>query len=90
MLNLSDRKPQFDLRVLGTVIALYRGLQVAWHKNRDEIGTCAKFGGNFELKFCACADFVAIFVPSNLQSSVVLLRNVLSLPARRPQIDLRA
>ena len=48
----------------------YRGLQVAWHKNRDEIGACAKFGGNFELKFCACADFVAIFVPSNLQSSV--------------------
>ena len=32
----------------------------------DEIGACAKFGGNFELKFCACADFVAIFVPSNL------------------------
>ena len=49
---------------------LYRGLQVAWHKNRDEIGACTKFGGNFELKFCACADFVAIFVPSNLQSSV--------------------
>ena len=44
---------------------LYRGLQVAWHKNRDEIGACAKFGGNFELKFCACANFVAIFVPSN-------------------------
>ena len=51
----------------------YRGLQVAWHKNRDEIGACAKFGGNFELKFCACADFVAIFVPSNLQSSVLLV-----------------
>ena len=51
----------------------YRGLQVAWHKNRDEIGACAKFGGNFELKFCACADFVAIFVPSNLQSSVLHL-----------------
>ena len=48
----------------------YRGLQVAWHKNRDEISACAKFGGNFELKFCACADFVVIFVPSNLQSSV--------------------
>ena len=47
---------------------MYRGLQVAWHKNRDEIGACAKFGGNFELKFCACADFVAIFVPSNLTS----------------------
>ena len=44
----------------------YRGLQVAWHKNRDEIGACAKFGGNFELEFRACADFVAIFVPSNL------------------------
>ena len=53
-----------------SVKPLYRGLQVAWHKNRDEIGACAKFGGNFELKFCACADFVAIFVPSNLQSSV--------------------
>ena len=49
-----------------TAIFNYRGLQVAWHKNRDEIGACAKFGGNFELKFCACADFVAIFVPSNL------------------------
>ena len=39
-------------------------------KIADEIGACAKFGGNFELKFHACADFVAIFVPSNLQSSV--------------------
>ena len=48
----------------------YRGLQVAWHKNRDEIGACAKFQFKIPSKFRACADLVAIFVPSNLQSSV--------------------
>ena len=53
-------------------LTMYRGLQVAWHKNRDEIGACAKFQFKIPSKFRACADFVAIFVPSNLQSSVIL------------------
>ena len=59
---------------------------VAWHKNRDEIGACAKFGGNFELKFCACADFVAIFVPSNLQSSVDYVTGIGNAHAHNKQL----
>ena len=49
-------------------------VQIAWHKNRDEIGACAKFQFRIPSKFRACADFVAIFVPSNLQSSVLSMR----------------